>query len=84
MEHNGQTMTLSLVVVRTPQKCETVLMGRDWLEALRLDWMSVYGVSLDQVAGLVDRFSQVFEPELGLIAGSQVKLVLKDDTIRLL
>ncbi|XP_040067033.1 uncharacterized protein LOC120840511 [Ixodes scapularis] len=51
VEHNGQTMTLSLVVVRTPQKCETVLMGRDWLEALRLDWMSVYGrVSRTRVA----------------------------------
>lgn len=78
VEHHGQAVTLPLVVVRTPQKCETVLMGRDWLEALKLDWLSVCGFSVDKVAQLVEKFLEVFEPELGLIKGTPVKLLLKE------
>ncbi|XP_049517058.1 uncharacterized protein LOC119439901 [Dermacentor silvarum] len=78
VEHNGQTATLPLIVVRTPQICDTLLLGRNWLEALKLDWTSVCNIGLDKSAAVIEKFSKVFEPALGLIADASVNLVLKD------
>ncbi|XP_049520478.1 uncharacterized protein K02A2.6-like [Dermacentor silvarum] len=80
VEHNNQTATLPLIVVRTLQKSETALLGRNWLESLKLDWLSVGRVAIDRVASLLERFSEVFEPELGQIPDCQVSLLLKDGT----
>lgn len=38
------------------------------------------GVAIDRVASLLERFSEVFEPELGQITDCQVSLLLKDGT----
>lgn len=81
VEHHGQKANLPLVLVRTTQKCEILLLGRDWLEALKLDWMSVCRISLDKVATLIQKFGEVFEPTLGFTSGFRVKLTLKDATV---
>ncbi|XP_075730266.1 uncharacterized protein LOC142772051 [Rhipicephalus microplus] len=53
VEHNGQHKQLSLIVVKTNESTNTMLLGRDWLSALKLDWASVHGVGLDKVALLL-------------------------------
>ena len=50
VEHNGQSLTLPLIVTTGNG---TPLLGRDWLSALQLDWRSIFSVgsalSLQQV-----------------------------------
>lgn len=84
VEHDGQTETLPLIVVRTEKNCDTLLLGRNWLEALKLNWASVCNINFDKAnthdrsAALIEKFSEVFNQSLGLIADTSVKLVLKD------
>lgn len=78
VEHNGQREHLPLIVVKTRDNSNTALLGRDWLAALKLDWTSVHGVCLDKVAALLEKYAKVFEPTLGQIKGSPIKLVLKE------
>ena len=54
------------------------LLGRDWLEELRLDWMSVRQVRQeampDRLKELLDKYSGVFSPGLGKFTGPPVTL----------
>ncbi|KAM7284440.1 uncharacterized protein ISCGN_001534, partial [Ixodes scapularis] len=59
------------------------LLGRDWLEVLRLDWTSIKAVqclekgSKEQVDTLLKDFAQVFSDDLGRLQGFEAHLKLK-------
>ena len=54
------------------------LFGRNWLHDIQLDWSNIHQVRtpLEQI---LDRYSEVFRPELGTLQGVQVKLELKPE-----
>ena len=78
VEHNGQTVTLPLIVTvgNGPS-----LLGRDWLSVLRLDWRSIFSVcparTLQQV---LEEHSEVFREELGELRNVKAKIYVDKDT----
>ena len=78
VEHNGQTVTLPLIVTvgNGPS-----LLGRDWLSVLRLDWRSIFSVcparTLQQV---LEEHSEVFREELGELHNVKAKIYVDKDT----
>ena len=71
--HNGQELSLSFV--STEGKGLTLL-GRNWLEALWLDWRTTIGSSrtLQQV---LDNYTEVFKDELGELQGLAAKIYVE-------
>ena len=77
VEHNGQSLTLPLIVTTGNG---TPLLGRDWLSALKLDWRSIFSVgsalSLQQV---LDKHCEVFREGLGELRGVEAKIYIDKD-----
>ena len=70
---------LPLIVVRNNGPC---LLGRNWLERIRLDWKTVAFVTNSQpqrLESLIEKYSDVFTEELGTITGVQAKLSVSQD-----
>ena len=64
---NGQPETLPLVVISGNQPS---LIGRSWLENLKLDWGSVHKLApLSQLEALMAGFDCLFKDELGSMKG---------------
>ena len=77
VEHNGQSARLQLVVVS--DSSAPSLLGRDWLEVIRLDWHKIQKVSCPDVARerlqvLLEAHANLFEGDLGMMRGVQAKL----------
>ncbi|XP_029947498.1 uncharacterized protein K02A2.6-like [Salarias fasciatus] len=79
VELNGQKATLPLYVVKGDYPA---LMGRPWLEVMRLDWKAVNVVSTapTRLSAVLKRHAAVFNDELGNMKGITVKLQVKPDT----
>lgn len=77
---NG-TRVLPLLIVRDGKAVSPVLVGRDWLSKIRLDWRTACKIQNKQglVEGRKERFPDVFSQKLGTLEGFEAKLVLKDD-----
>ena len=71
------SVTLPLLVVKG---AGTTLLGRDWLQKLKLDWKNIFSLhstlSLQQV---LDSHKSVFTDELGTFNKSKVKFYLKEN-----
>lgn len=68
---NGSTHILSLLVVKGDGPA---LLGRDWIQQLKLNWSGVNKVAPDSFEELCDRFPEVFQPSLGKLTGIKAKL----------
>ena len=72
VEHNGQTTSLPLVIT---EGSGPTLLGRNWLEALRLDWRTIFRIgsnfTLQQV---LNQHTNVFKEELGELRGVAAKI----------
>ena len=66
----GQEADLPLIVLQTEGPS---LLGRNWLQNLRLDWQQIHRLNnmLDEV---LDRHSEVFREELGTLKGFKAKI----------
>ena len=68
-------MTLPLVVT---EENGPTLLGRNWLEALRLDWRTIFRIgkslTLQQV---LDRQADVFKEDLGKLKGTTAKIYIE-------
>ena len=77
VEHNGQRLTLPLIVT---SGSGSPLLGRDWLSALRLDWKTIFSLSktltLQQV---LDKYPEVFKDGLGELKGMEAKIHIDKD-----
>ena len=72
VKHNGMTYpNLTVIVVRGNRSC---LLGRDWLEVIRINWSEVKMVFNSVINQLKEKFPRVFEPGLGELRGVEVKL----------
>ena len=72
VHHNHQQKTLPLLVFKGGGPS---LLGRDWLQHLRLDWTAIHQVCLiDDLYAVLDRYAGVFQEELGTLQGTTVKL----------
>ena len=73
VELNGHKATLPIYVVKGDYPA---LMGRPWLEMMRLDWKAVNVVSTTptKLSGVLKRHAAVFNDELGNMKGIAVKL----------
>ena len=53
------------------------MMGRDWLQAIRLDWAHLHqvrSIATSKLQGVLDAHSQVFDDKLGKVQGVAAKL----------
>ena len=65
--HNEQVVTLPLYVTRGQGPS---LLGRNWLEALRLDWKNIFSIRKERtVQSVLDCYADVFRDELGTVKG---------------
>lgn len=68
---NGSTRILPLLVVKGNGPA---LLGRDWIQQLKLNWSFVNKVAPDSLEELCDRYPEVFQPSLGKVTGIKAKL----------
>ncbi|CAC5358317.1 unnamed protein product [Mytilus coruscus] len=80
VNYNDQSEILSLYVV---QKRGGILFGRDWLRKIRLDWIKINKVSVENVnkktKELLDQHSSVFNDNIGCVNGITGNLIMKDN-----
>ena len=70
--HEGQSASLPLIITEGDGP---TLLGRNWLEALRLDWRMIFRVGRSQtLLEVLDEYSNVFKEELGELQGVQATL----------
>ena len=81
VKHNGQTQLLEIYIVKSS---DPQLLGRDWLEKIRLDWQSIKNIAVLQdkgnktTPGLEELFGKYKDvEENGTLKGTKAKLVLK-------
>ncbi|XP_060063527.1 uncharacterized protein K02A2.6-like [Ylistrum balloti] len=62
--------------------------GRSWLSELKLNWAEIHAVSAvsdrsnraDSVKSILQRYAEVFEPNLGTVKNIQARFILKEDS----
>ena len=80
-----QPLLLDLYVVKNKGP---VLMGRDWLYKIRLDWYAIKSLKASQtppiakerLQTMLDKYSDVFEDKLGTLKSAKAKLTLKEES----
>ena len=80
-----QPLLLDLYVVKNKGP---VLMGRNWLYKIRLDWYAIKSLKASQtppiakerLQTMLDKYSDVFEDKLGTFKSAKAKLTLKEDS----
>lgn len=73
-----ETHLLDLMVVKGNGPS---LMGRDWISQLNLNWFHVHKLVGETVEQLCDRYSSVFQSELGMLKGIKAKLHVKKGAV---
>jgi len=79
VQYEGQSYDMLKLYVVSGGK--VALLGRDWLQNIRLNWQQiccVHSVQPRSVSELKDRFAELFETKLGKLSGFSAKLHLKD------
>ncbi|XP_039518223.1 uncharacterized protein K02A2.6-like [Pimephales promelas] len=78
VELNGQSATLPLYVVKGKYPA---LLGRQWMEKIKLDWLTVRMVSREntELRGVLEKHTDVFKDELGTMKDITAKLDIKPD-----
>ena len=77
VEYNGQAKDLRLFVVQEPGP---PLLGKSWLEHIRLDWASIAKVAVHNLwKPVVEKHAAVFADELGTITPFKASLKLRAD-----
>ena len=79
VEYQGQTEKLVLVVVSGNGP---TLLGRNWLQVIKLNWNQIAHTRLDQVKcldALLAKFSDVISDKLGTMTHHRAKLYLKEN-----
>ena len=70
VSYGGQTVPLELLVVAGSGPS---LMGRDWLQTIKLDWAHLHLVHTSTaLQDVLDRHTVVFQDKLGMITGASV------------
>ena len=74
-----QKMKLPLLIV---QGDGPSLFGRNWLKSIKLDWKEIKHVTVQaKLDFLLDKYSVLFQNELGTMSGIEAKLSVKSDAV---
>ena len=73
--YGSQTKTLTLYIV--PGNGPTLL-GREWLQHIRLDWKAIASVTKDPLQQLLDKHAALFDDTLGTMKDYTATLTVKD------
>ena len=76
VQHNAQKMKLPLLVV---EGNGPNLLGRDWLEKLRIDWRSIHHVTGTEADSICQEFPEVFQEGLGTLKGFEATIHVDQD-----
>ena len=73
VEYRSQQEDLSLLVV---EGSGPSLLGRDWLEKIRLDWSALHSIRSQHTVlnGILEKHSDLFKEELGKVRGRTAKI----------
>ncbi|XP_042143614.1 uncharacterized protein K02A2.6-like [Ixodes scapularis] len=81
VQYNGQEETLDLFVVASEGRSPPVLLGRDWLRKLKLDWTAICSITVqDQVEQLRKKYPNVFDSSPGMVRDHQAQVVIKENS----
>ena len=72
VEYNGQTASQMLLVI--VEGSGPTLMGRNWLEKIRLDWRQIHHVYTPSLNVVLDSYPAVFLGGLGTLQGFKAKI----------
>ena len=74
--HNGQILSLPLIVTGGSGP---TLLGRNWLEALRLDWRTIFSMgSSHSLQSILEEHADIFRDELGKLQGVKAKIYVEE------
>ena len=77
VEHNGQMLVLPLIVTKGNGPN---LLGRDWLQPLKLDWKTIFRMNTTRtLEGVLEQNSEVFKDGLGTLKGVTAKIYVDKD-----
>ena len=76
VKYKDQVARLPLIIVKG---VGTSLLGRNWLQTLRLDWHEIKVAECDQLQAILERHSEVFEGGLGTMKGFKAKIFVDPD-----
>lgn len=80
--YKDQNMMLPVVVVKDNGRKLPALLGRNWLERLKLDWGEVGQVTAeDRVVSLQKRYPAVFSQTLGTVKNFDAKIALNANAV---
>ena len=68
-----QTVRLPLIVVAGEGPS---LFGRDWLQAIQIDWRAIKQVRQHQLSDVLDKYKAVFQPGLGTLEGYKAQILV--------
>ena len=71
VEYKEQKGDLPLLVVAGKGPA---LLGRDWLEHLKLDWQQLHSIQHSGLEGILQKHAAVFQDELGELKGTKAKI----------
>ena len=74
VSYEGQTYTLPLIVLAGEGP---TLLGRDWMQQIRLDWSTIFQIKAVQdgsLQPLLQPFEDIFKEELGTYTGDKAKI----------
>ena len=83
VKYNEQECTLPMMVVKADTHTP-LLFGRSWLQAIQLDWQTIfsqgqYTVQADIVDDLKTKYADIFRQELGTAKGIKATLHIKEN-----
>lgn len=61
--------------------CGPALLGRDWLSVIKLDWGLIKATTNVKVEDLTQRYSSLFDGDLGCVSGLKAELVLQEKAV---
>ena len=75
--YEQQVTDLPLVIIAGMKR--PALFGRNWLEAIKLNWMELYKIQSNKMQHLVEKHAPLFEKKIGTIQGYKADVRLRPE-----
>ena len=74
VRYGGQESSLPLLVVSGDGP---ILLGRNWLEKIKLNWYNIFWLHNATLSELLDKYKRVFGSDLGTAKGFKAKIIVE-------
>ena len=78
VQYQSQKAKLPLLVVKGSTGPN--LLGRDWLQVIRLNWTQINHMNSPKIDDLLQKFPKVFQPKIGLPKGTRASIYVPHNT----